>query len=78
MNILVAGSTGNTGTRLLKELCERGHDIIALFRASSDTGGLPDTVTLRQGDPADRHRTSQQCPPLRHAEFGRSRRSGPR
>ncbi|MDP4574505.1 SDR family oxidoreductase [Qipengyuania sp. G39] len=50
MKILVAGSTGNTGTRLVKELCERGHDVIALVRASSDTGALPDTVTLRQGD----------------------------
>ena len=50
MKILVAGSTGNTGTRLVKELSERGHDVIALVRASSDTGALPDTVTLRQGD----------------------------
>lgn len=53
MKILVAGSTGNTGTRLVKELCERGHDTIALVRASSDTSKLPDAVTLRQGDLTD-------------------------
>ena len=50
MQILVAGSTGNTGTRLVRELQARGHDPIALVRASSDTSGLPDTVKQRKGD----------------------------
>jgi uncharacterized protein YbjT (DUF2867 family) len=53
MQILVAGSTGNTGTRLVRELQARGHDPIALVRASSDTSGLPDTVEQREGDLTD-------------------------
>ena len=50
MKILVAGSTGNTGARLVEELCERGHNPVALVRASSDTGVLPDKAEQRQGD----------------------------
>lgn len=53
MQILVAGSTGNTGTRLVRELQARGHDPIALVRSSSDTSGLPDTVRQREGDLTD-------------------------
>jgi len=53
MKILVAGSTGNTGTRLVNELCERGHQPVALVRESSDTGSLPDGAELRQGDLTD-------------------------
>jgi len=53
MRILVAGGTGLTGMRLVKELCERGHEPIALVRSSSDTSGLPDTVETRLGDLAD-------------------------
>ena len=53
MKILVAGSTGNTGARLVEELCERGHDPVALVRASSDTGVLPDQAEQRQGDLTD-------------------------
>lgn len=50
MNILVAGATGKTGLRLIKELKSRGHIPIALVRESSDTSGLPSGVTQRQGD----------------------------
>ncbi len=50
MQILVAGSTGNTGTRLVRELQARGHDPIALVRTSSDTSGLPAAVERRNGD----------------------------
>ncbi|MEL6830703.1 MAG: SDR family oxidoreductase [Pseudomonadota bacterium] len=53
MKILVAGATGQTGLRLVKELCDRGHDPIALVRSSSDTSELPDTVETRLGDLAD-------------------------
>ena len=53
MKILVAGSTGNTGTRLVKELQSRGHDTVALVRESSDTSKLPEGATLRQGDLTD-------------------------
>ena len=41
MKILVAGSTGNTGLRLVRELHDRGLDTVAMVRASSDTSGLP-------------------------------------
>lgn len=50
MQILVAGSTGKTGTRLVRELHRRGHLPIALVRDSSDTSDLPDTVEQRVGD----------------------------
>ncbi len=50
MKILVAGATGNTGLRLVRELAERGHDPIALVRGSSDTGDLADSVETRLGD----------------------------
>ncbi|WP_379921768.1 SDR family oxidoreductase [Erythrobacter sp. R86502] len=50
MKILVAGSTGNTGVRLVRELHKRGHQPVALVRESSDTSSLPDEVEQRQGD----------------------------
>ena len=53
MQILIAGSTGNTGTRIVRELHARGHNPIALVRSSSDTSGLPDAVVQRQGDLTD-------------------------
>lgn len=53
MKVLVAGATGKTGTRLVRELQLRGHSPIALVRASSDTSVLPDTTELRQGDLTD-------------------------
>jgi uncharacterized protein YbjT (DUF2867 family) len=53
MNVLVAGATGNTGQRLVKELSSRNHNVIALVRESSDTGSLPESAELRQGDLTD-------------------------
>lgn len=53
MKILVAGATGNTGLRLVSELCARGHDPIALVRSSSDTENLPKGATQREGDLTD-------------------------
>ncbi len=50
MNVLVAGATGKTGIRLVKELTSRGHHPIALVRESSDTRALVPGVELRQGD----------------------------
>ena len=50
MKILVAGATGNTGSRLVHELCERGHNPVALVRESSDTGQLPANAERRLGD----------------------------
>lgn len=53
MQILVAGSTGKTGMRLVRELEARGHQPVALVRSSSDTSGLPGTVKQRQADLTD-------------------------
>ena len=53
MNILIAGATGQTGTRLVQELHTRGHKPIALVRKSSDTSGLPEMVEQREGDLTD-------------------------
>ncbi|ETX15270.1 oxidoreductase [Roseivivax halodurans JCM 10272] len=53
MKILVAGATGKTGLRLVKELKTRGHDPIALVRDGSDKSALPEDVELRHGDLAD-------------------------
>ncbi len=53
MKILVAGATGNTGLRLVRELDDRGHHPIALVRQSSDTDDLPDNVETRLGDLTD-------------------------
>ncbi len=50
MNVLVAGATGQTGRRLVKELTSRGHHAIALVRESSDTSVLPENVEQRKGD----------------------------
>ncbi|UYH55558.1 SDR family oxidoreductase [Qipengyuania sp. SS22] len=53
MQVLVAGSTGNTGLRLVRELHDRGLDTVAMVRASSDTSGLPDGVEKREADLTD-------------------------
>jgi uncharacterized protein YbjT (DUF2867 family) len=53
MKILVAGATGNTGARLVNELCERGHQPVALVRESSDTSVLPQAAEQRLGDLTD-------------------------
>ena len=50
MKILIAGSTGNTGLRLTRQLVEAGHEPIAMHRASSDTSELPDGVATREAD----------------------------
>jgi uncharacterized protein YbjT (DUF2867 family) len=50
MNILIAGSTGNTGLRLTHELLEAGHKPIAMHRSSSDTSKLPAGVAMREAD----------------------------
>ena len=50
MKVLVAGATGKTGSRLVKELAARGHHPIALVRESSDTSTLGHGVELRHGD----------------------------
>lgn len=50
MHILVAGSTGKTGRRLIDQLRSKGHSPIALVRESSNTASLCDDISLRYGD----------------------------
>lgn len=53
MQVLVAGSTGKTGVRLVRELQERELNPVAMVRAESDTSKLPEGVALRQADLTD-------------------------
>ena len=52
MNVTLFGATGNTGTRILKELLSRGHQVTAVVR---DPAKLPPQpgLTCRQGDLSD-------------------------
>lgn len=50
MKVLIAGSTGNTGLRLTRQLIDAGHDPVAMHRASSDTSDLPQGVATREAD----------------------------
>ena len=47
MNVVLYGATGNAGSRILKELVSRGHQVTAVAR---DTSKLPHTVTAKQDD----------------------------
>lgn len=53
MNILVAGATGKTGSHVVKNLIDQGHEATALVRESSDTSDLPKGTHLRHGDLTD-------------------------
>ena len=53
MNVLVAGSTGKTGSQLVAEIKEMGQLAVALVRESSDTSVLPDGVATRIADLTD-------------------------
>jgi uncharacterized protein YbjT (DUF2867 family) len=53
MNVLVAGSTGKTGSQLVAEIKEMGQIPVALVRESSDTSVLPDGVATRIADLTD-------------------------
>jgi len=53
MRILVAGSTGNTGARLVKKLTEAGHTPVAMVRESSDKSVLPTGCETRKADLSD-------------------------
>jgi uncharacterized protein len=47
MNIMLYGATGNAGSRILKELIARGHDVTAVARNPQK---LPPNVKGKQGD----------------------------
>ncbi|WP_093915369.1 SDR family oxidoreductase [Sulfitobacter marinus] len=53
MNIIVAGATGKTGSHVVKNLIDQGHEATALVRESSDTSDLPEGTHLRHGDLTD-------------------------
>ena len=52
MNVTLFGATGNAGTRILKELLSRGHQVTAVVR---DPAKLPPQpgLTFRKGDLSD-------------------------
>lgn len=49
MRVLVTGATGFIGRHVVAELCERGAEVVALARATSNTSGL-DGVDIAVGD----------------------------
>lgn len=53
MKVLVAGSTGKTGLRVVNELRSRSHRPVALVRESSDTNDLENDIERRTGDLTD-------------------------
>jgi len=53
INVLVAGSTGATGSQIVSEIKKMEQNPVALIRESSDTSGLPDGVETRVADLTD-------------------------
>jgi dTDP-glucose 4,6-dehydratase len=49
MRVLVAGATGFVGSRLVRALADRGHDVVAFSRSASEAS-FPDGVEPREGD----------------------------
>ncbi|MBB5066756.1 NAD(P)-dependent oxidoreductase [Granulicella mallensis] len=50
MNVVLYGATGNSGSRILKELVSRGHSVTAIAR---NTSKIPTEVTAKQDDLSD-------------------------
>lgn len=50
MRYFLTGATGFLGTRLVHQLLEEGHEVVALVRPTSETGPLPEAVELVEGD----------------------------
>lgn len=53
MKVALIGASGKVGTRLLKELTDRGHSVTAIARNPEKIPALPNT-TPKKGDIADR------------------------
>jgi len=58
MKVVLFGATGKSGTRLMKELVSRGHQVTAVAR---DVAKLPATsgVTVKEDDLSDARRTTE-------------------
>ena len=52
MNIALVGASGNAGSRILKELSDRGHTVTAIARQPAKIAALPG-VTAKAGDVYD-------------------------
>jgi len=50
MRIFVLGATGGTGTALIEQALERGHDVMALVRSPHKLGARPKLAVV-EGDP---------------------------
>jgi putative NADH-flavin reductase len=53
MSIALIGASGNAGSRILKELISRGHQVTAIARHPEKIANLPN-VTAKKGDAYDR------------------------
>jgi putative NADH-flavin reductase len=53
MKIALVGASGNAGSRILKELSDRGHSVTAIARHPDKIAALPG-VTAAKGDTADK------------------------
>jgi hypothetical protein len=53
MSIALIGASGNAGSRILKELASRGHEVTAIARHPDQIASLP-KVTAKKGDVFDR------------------------
>jgi dihydroflavonol-4-reductase len=50
MEYFVTGATGLIGTRVVRQLVEGGHDVVAVTRSRSNASHLPDEVRVVEGD----------------------------
>jgi putative NADH-flavin reductase len=50
MRIILFGAAGAVGSRMVSEAVDRGHDVTAVVRDSSQFGKLPNDVTACSGD----------------------------
>ena len=53
--IALIGASGNAGSRILKELSDRGHHVTAIARSPEKIAALPNVVA-KKGDVFDRGR----------------------